>query len=84
MIDDAPTCSISIRLQRTTTEFAFVSVPVAAELLRTQADGTARLDAAALAKRAIELGEAESVAWHPEGTALALHPIQVAPPGDKA
>ncbi|HEV2949388.1 MAG TPA: hypothetical protein VGX70_18580 [Gemmataceae bacterium] len=35
-----PTYSVSIRLQRTTTEVAFVSVPVTADLMIEQPDGT--------------------------------------------
>jgi hypothetical protein len=78
------TYSVSFRLQRTTTEFAFVSVPVTSDLLLPQADGTARLNGPALAQRAIELGHASSLTWHPEGTAVELHPIQVAPPAAQA
>ncbi len=76
-----PTYSVSFRLQRTTTEVAFVSVPVTADLMIEQPDGTARIDVARMVQRAIELGQAPGVAWQPESRQVQPHPIQTPPPG---
>lgn len=81
---DSPTYSVSFRLQKTTTEFAFVSVPVTAELLLPQDDGTARLNGSALAQRAIAMGQEPGVKWHQEGSAVELHPVQMPPAGGQS
>jgi len=78
--EPVPSYSVSFRLQRTTTEFAFVSVPVTADLMIEQPDGTGRIDVARMVQRAVELGEAAGVAWHPEGRQVQPHPIQTPPP----
>ena len=77
----AATYSISLRLQRTTTEFAFVSVPVTADLMIDQPDGTGRMDVEKMVQRAIEMGHAHGVAWHHEEQHVQPHPIQMPPPG---
>jgi hypothetical protein len=71
--------SVSFRLQRTTTEFAFVSVPVTGDLMVKQPDGTARIDVAKMVQRAIEMGRDSGVAWQPEGQYIEPHPIQTPP-----
>ena len=76
-----PTYSDSFRLQRTTTEVAFVSVPVTADLMTEQPDGTGRIDGARMVQRAVEMGQAPGVAWQPEGRQVQPHPIQTPPPG---
>ena len=76
-----PTYSVSFRLRRTTTEFAFVSVPVTADLMIEQPDGTGRIDVAKMVQRAVERGQLPGVAWHPEGRQVEPHPIQTPPPG---
>jgi hypothetical protein len=76
-----PTYSVSFRLQRTTTEVAFVSVPVTADLIIEQPDGTGRIDVAKMVRRAIEMRQAPSVAWKPESQQVPPHPIQTPPPG---
>jgi len=76
-----PTYSVSFRLQRTTTEFAFVSVPVTGDLMIEQPDGSGRIDVAKMVQRAIEIGQASGVAWQPEGQQVQPHPIQTPPPG---
>jgi hypothetical protein len=67
--------SLSVRLLRTTTEYAFVRVPVTDDLLVSQPDGTGRLDPTKVIERAIELGQASAVVWHPEGREVQPHPI---------
>jgi hypothetical protein len=74
------TFSISMRLQRTITEFAFVSVPVTQELLVDQSDGTQRLDVNKVTQYALELGQTHGLNWQPEDAQIQLHPIQTAPP----
>ena len=76
-----PTYSISFRLRRTTTEFAFVKVLVAGDLVIEQPDGTGRLDVDAVVRRALELGHGADVTWHPETREVEPHPIQSPPPG---
>jgi hypothetical protein len=74
------TYSVSFRLQRTTTEFAFVSVPVTGDLMIEQPDGTARIDASKMVQRAMEMGRASGIAWQPEAQQVQPHPIQTPPP----
>jgi hypothetical protein len=81
MEEVVPTYTVSFRLQRTTTEFALVSVPVTADLILEQPDGTGRTDVAKMVQRAVELGQATGVAWHLEGREVQPHPIQTPPPG---
>lgn len=75
-----PTYSISVRLQRTTTEFAFVSIPATADLIAEQPDGTGRLDAARMIERGVEMGKQPGVAWQHESQEVQPHPLQVPPP----
>jgi hypothetical protein len=79
--ESVPTYSVSFRLQRTTTEFAFVSVPVTADLMIEQPDGTGRIDVAKMVQRAVEMGQAAGVSWHVEERQVQPHPIQTPPPG---
>jgi len=76
-----PVYSVSFRLQRTTTEVAFVSVPVTADLMVAQPDGSGRIDVIRLVQRAVEMGRTPGVAWEPEGQRVEPHPVQVPPPG---
>lgn len=80
MAEVVPTYSVSFRLQRTTTEFAFVSVPVTGDLMVEQPDGTGRIDVAKMVQRAIDMGQAVGVAWQPEEQHVQPHPIQTPPP----
>jgi len=76
-----PTYSVSFRLQRTTTEAAFVSVPVTGDLMVEQPDGTGRIDVAKMVERAIEMGQATGITWNVEERQVQPHPIQTPPPG---
>ncbi|MFI6088439.1 hypothetical protein [Streptomyces sp. NPDC051218] len=71
--------SISVRLQRTTVEEAYVSVPVSDAVMQDERaeDGSYRLDTEKFVAAAIELGG--GAAWLPEHQQVALHPIQQAP-----
>jgi hypothetical protein len=82
-VDDpvVPTYSVAFRLQRTTTEVAFVSVPVTADLIIEQPDGTGRIDVAKMVQRATEMGQAPGVAWQPESQQVQPHPTQTPPSG---
>lgn len=82
-----PTYSISLRIQRTTTEVAFVKVPVTPDLIIEQPDGTGRIDVDKMVRRAVEMGQAPEVAWQREEQLVHPHPIQTPPPewgGDKS
>ena len=72
---------VSFRLQRTTTEFAFVSVPVTGDLMVERPDGTGRIDVDRMVQRAVEMGQASGVLWQLEEEEIRPHPIQTAPPG---
>jgi hypothetical protein len=76
-----PTYSVSFRLQRKTTEFAFVSVPVTADLMVEQPDGTGRIDVAKMVQRAVDMAQALGVAWQIEDQTVQPHSIQTPPPG---
>ncbi|HET7076811.1 MAG TPA: hypothetical protein VFM49_05110 [Chloroflexia bacterium] len=77
------TYSISLRLQRVTVEYAYVSVPVTTALLVDQDDGTARLNTDRLVEQAVAMGSEAGVKWHPESVDIQPHPTQKAPePGE--
>jgi hypothetical protein len=81
-MDEAPTSfSISVRLQRTTTEEAYLSVPVDGAIMQDQlaSDGSSRIDPDKLWAEAIRLAEA-SADWMTETRDVTPHPIQQAPP----
>ncbi|MEV6898505.1 hypothetical protein [Amycolatopsis sp. NPDC051372] len=75
------TYSISVRLQRTTVEEAYVSVPVSEAVLRDgpEADGSMRLDPEKVMAAAVELGRAAE--WSAEDLRVTPHPIQKPRPG---
>jgi len=77
------TTSILFRLQRTTTEEAFVSVPITPDLLVEDGEGAARLDLPALLQRAVELGHGAGVRWRLEAQSLQPHPVQKPPDTDE-
>lgn len=77
------TYSVSFRLQRTTTEYAYVSVPVTSDLVVEQADGTGQLNVDEMIERAIQLGRVPEVHWFPENQSMQAHPTQKAPEPDE-
>ncbi|WP_285577834.1 hypothetical protein [Actinoallomurus iriomotensis] len=74
------TYSISVRLQRTTTEECHVSVPVTGALLQdeTDAEGMRHLDGEKVLAAAVQLGR-EATDWLPEAQDISVHPVQKAP-----
>lgn len=72
--------SVSFRLQRTTTETAFVKVPITDDLMIEQPDGSGRIDVEKLVMRAVEMGQAAGVSWQAESQLIQHHPIQMPPP----
>jgi hypothetical protein len=75
-----PRYSISYRLQRVTTEFSFVKVPVTGDILDRQADGTGRINVDRMVQRAIALAMLPDVFWQVEEQRVQTHPIQTTPP----
>jgi len=78
----AESFSISMRLQRVTTETAHVSVPVAEELWKPNPDGsgTKKIDMDKLMATAIELGKLPSTGWEVEGDpVITPHLLQIPP-----
>jgi hypothetical protein len=75
--------SVSWRLRRVTVEYAYVSVPVADDLVRPDDQGVNRLDAQAMARKAVEMGQSSEVVWYRAEQQVELHPLQKAPePGE--
>ncbi len=71
--------SVSWRLMRTTVEYAYVSVPVADEMVRPDEQGVNRIDVKAMSNRAIELGDRPEVVWYREEQKIEMHPLQKPP-----
>jgi hypothetical protein len=81
-MDETPrTYSISVRLQRITTEETYLSVPVDEAIMQDEvaADGNHRIDPAKLWAEATRLAE-QSADWTTEDRQVIPHPIQQAPP----
>ncbi len=80
-MDDSvvPAYSISLLLQRTTREVAYVNVPVTKDLVTNQPDGTMQIDSAKMVWRAVELGHEASVEWQREDQQIQPNLIQIPP-----
>jgi hypothetical protein len=79
--DEEPrTYSVSVRLQRLTSEECHVSVPVTEAVMQDEpgADGMLYLDSRKIFEAAILLGQ-ESGAWAIRNQDVQVHPIQKAP-----
>jgi hypothetical protein len=77
------TYSVSLRLRRTTVEYAYVSVPVADDLVRPDDQGVNRIDVEAMTRWAIDMGGRPEVVWYREEQRVEPHPLQKAPePGE--
>jgi hypothetical protein len=77
------TYSISMRLRRTTVEYAFVSVPLEGDLWEPHPDesGKLRINTQKVAEIAKLMGAEDGVLWARESDALIeLHPWQIPPP----
>ncbi len=70
------TYSIQVRVQRTTTEHAFILVPVTSEVIIQKPDGTGTLDPEQVMHRALQLAASPEMQWLPEGCETQLHPVQ--------
>jgi hypothetical protein len=69
-----PSYSIKFRMQRTTKESGFVSVPITTDLFRE--DG--HLDAEKAMQLAVKMAEQKSMGWEPEGEPIVSpHPLQL-------
>ena len=78
----SPSYSVSVRLQRITTESAHVSVPITAEMLLPKLSGSSeqKIDVEKLMATAIQLGAHTGTIWKPDGeTVIRPHPIQTPP-----
>jgi hypothetical protein len=53
--------SVSWRLKRATVEYAYVSVPIAGDIVRLDAQGVNRIDAEAIGQRAVVVGQSPEV-----------------------
>jgi hypothetical protein len=75
------TLSVSVRLRRTKTESAHVSVLITDELMRPNDEGDGRkLAADKIMSEALELGKNESTKWEQEGEPqIEPHPLQTLP-----
>jgi hypothetical protein len=77
------TYSISLRLRRTTTEYAYVSVPVVGDLVKPDEQGVGRIDVEALTQWAVEMGRRPEVVWYRETEQIKPHPLQKDPDLDE-
>jgi len=79
----AKTFSVSVRLQRITTETAYVSVPLTPELMQANVNepGTTSINTEKLMQAAMDQGRLPSTVWSLDGEpVITPHPIQT-PPG---
>lgn len=92
MQDSEPkTYSISLRLRRTTVEYAYVSVLVTDENMQTDDEGNvvldgqghARLDPEKMVLQATEIARRPTVTWYRESEHIEPHPVQKAPEADE-
>jgi hypothetical protein len=76
-----PSYSISVRVQRVTTEDAYVQVPVNSTVMNVEPepDGTYHLDTEKVWAEAVRLG-VEVTRWRLESQDVTVHPVQQAPP----
>ena len=77
------TYSISMRLRRTTVEYAFVSVPLEGDVWEVQFDDPSnrRINTQKIAEVAKFMGADAEVVWAKEREPLIeIHPLQVPPP----
>ena len=77
----SPFYSVSVRLQRITTESAHVSVPITAEMLLPRLDDSTeqKIDVEKLVATAVQLGAQPSTSWESDGeSVIRPHPIQSA------
>lgn len=77
------TYSIAVRLRRTVTEEAYVSVPVSDEVMSPEPDenGNYHLDGDKVMEAAVNLGSDPKTHWKIEGKpVIEPHPIQMARP----
>lgn len=75
------TYSITVRLRRTKTEQAFVSLPITDELMESDSEvsGESRLAVERVMQAASRLGNAPNTEWKVDGeVTVELHPIQTA------
>jgi hypothetical protein len=71
--------SVSWRLIRTTVEYAYVSVPIAGDMVKPDAQGVYRIQAEAMGQRAVDMGQSPEVVWYREQQRIDLHPQQKEP-----
>jgi hypothetical protein len=89
--DNPQTYSISVRLRRTTVEYAYVAVLVTDDVMQTDtegdivqsAQGGASIDFDNLILRATEIARRPTVTWYRETEQIEPHPIQKAPEADE-
>ena len=82
-MEEKKTYSISVRLRRTTLEYAFVSVPVDERIWEQHPDDPKKshVNGARVMEIAKEMGSDPTVLWAREGEPLIEpHPWQTAPP----
>ena len=76
------TYSISVRLRRTTVDYAYVNVPVVGDLVKPDDQGVGRLDEASATSGRRDGHEAQ-VVWYREARQVEPHPSKQGPePGE--
>lgn len=83
-MSDARTYSIQVRLQRTTVEDGYVSVPITGAVTMQHEDGSTRVDGAAVFAAALRMGADPRVEWKAETTQVQVHPLQMERPENRS
>ena len=69
--------SISVRLRRSRTETAHVSVPITEDVTRPDDEGSRKIDVDKVIEAALLLAKQDSTNWEAEGEPeISLHPVQ--------
>ncbi len=71
------THSIRVTLQKISTEYLNVEVPINNDVLQpANADGTVKVDGKKVLQMAIEIGEKAEEGWRVENSSIQVHPTQ--------
>ncbi|MCL1838937.1 MAG: hypothetical protein FWG47_06460 [Propionibacteriaceae bacterium] len=77
------TMSLLLRVRRTITSDAFISVPITNAMMAEHSDGSSRMDMDLLFADGIAYAAGEGVDWQVEDTVIEVHPIQKPIPEDR-
>ena len=83
-MDNAKTYSMQLRLQRTTIEDAYISVPLTNSIMtKENEDGSLGIDIEKFFKEAIAISADNGVDWQIESSTVEAHPMQTVRPEER-